>query len=101
MKTFEELTNLEKSVLLIWGKELDYSTTAHFPIQRIKKKIQSTLQDIRIQNKKIQDKDIRRANKTLINSGFIIKHPTGRSTTYHLSPEGLRCCNILREENVI
>jgi len=94
MKTCEQLTDLEKSVLLIWGKELDYSTTAHYPDNRIWKKIKNTLPGIR-------DKDLRRINKTLKTSGFILKQPTGGETTFKLSPEGLKCCNIIRDENVI
>ncbi len=94
MKTFEELTDLEKSVLLVWGKELDYTTTARYPMQKIKKKLLTTLPDIK-------DKDLRRINKTLISSGFITKQPSGRNPTYHLSREGLRCCNILKDEYVI
>jgi hypothetical protein len=91
MKTFEELTNLERSILLIWGKSLDFSTTAHYPDQRIKRKLTSSLPEVRT-------KDINRASKTLITSGFILEKPTRRNTTYSLSIEGLRCCNILREK---
>lgn len=91
MKTFEELNPYEKSVLLIWGKQLDYCTTAHHPIQKIKKKIHNVLP-------KLKDKDIRRINKILLASGFILKHPTGRKTTYNLSREGLRYCEILRND---
>ncbi|KKN58653.1 hypothetical protein LCGC14_0550200 [marine sediment metagenome] len=92
MKIFEELTPYEKSVLLIWGKELDFCMTAHYPIQRIKKKIKFTLP-------KLKNKDLTRINKTLMASGFILKHPTGRNTTYNLSREGLRCCEILKNDN--
>lgn len=92
MKTFEELTDLERSILLIWGNELDFSTTAHHQREKIMKRIDKILP-------KIKNKDKARANKNLINSGFIIRNPTGRSKTYKLSPYGLRCCNILKREN--
>ena len=91
MKTFKQLTDLDRTVLFIWGRELDYSTTAHFTLQKIKKRIKSQI--------KILDKDLKRSMKTLINSGFFVKHPTGRSTTYHLSPKGRRCSNIVKREN--
>ncbi len=94
MKTFEELTKLEKSVLLTWGEELDNSTATHYTLQRIRRKLTHTHPGIRV-------KDLRRIITTLINSGFFIKHPTGGSTTYHLSLDGLRCCNIIRDENDI
>ncbi len=94
MKKFEELTDLEKSVLLIWGKKLNFSTKTHHQIEKINKKIDVTLPGI-------TRKDKKRINKTLINSGFIVRHPTGRSKTYCLSPDGLKCCNILKRENDI
>lgn len=94
MKTFEELTGLERSVLLIWGNELNFSTTTHHQIEKINKRIDAILPEI-------IHKDKKRINKTLINSGFIVKHPTGRSKTYCLSPYGLRCCNIVKRENDI
>lgn len=94
MKTFEELSTLEKSVLLIWGNELDFSTRTHHQREKIYKRIDANLPEI-------THKDKIRINKTLINSGFIVRHPTGRSTTYKLSPHGLRCCNILKRENDI
>ena len=91
MKTFEELNPMEKAVFLIWGKQLDFTTTAHFPIQKINKKIKRVLP-------KLKDKDIRRINRTLITSGFILEHPTRRNTTYNLSHEGLRHCEFLRDD---
>lgn len=94
MKTFEELTDLEKSVLLIWGRELNYSTTAHYPKQRIEKRLKTNLPGI-------LHKDLKRINKTLISSGFITQHPARRNTTYSLSIDGLKCCNILKNENDI
>ncbi len=42
MKTFEELTDLEKSVLLIWGKQLNFSTKTHHQIEKINKKLLCT-----------------------------------------------------------
>jgi len=94
MKDFEELTDLEKSVLLIWGNELDFSTTNHRQREKINKRIDAILPDIK-------HKDKIRINKTLINSGFIVRHPTRRSKTYELSHYGLKCCNILKRENDI
>ena len=91
MKSFEELLPTERAVLLVWGKELNYSTTAHLSIKKVNKKIKST-------HPKYLDKSIRRINKTLMVSGFILKHPARRGTTYSLSPEGRRCCLILRDE---
>jgi predicted transcriptional regulator len=91
MKTFEELTRLEKSVLLIWGNELNFSTRNHRQIEKINKRIGANLPEI-------PHKDRKRINKTLLNSGFIVKHPTGRSKTYCLSPDGLKCCNIIKRE---
>ena len=92
MKTFEELKDLDKYVLLIWGKELNFSTTTHHQIEKINKRLDAILPEI-------IHKDKKRINKTLINSGFIVKHPTRRSKTYQLSPYGLRCCNIVKREN--
>ena len=94
MKTFEELTDLEKSVLLIWGNELNFSTRSHYPIERINRRIDAIIDGI-------LTKDRKRIIKTLINSGFIVRHPTGGSKTYNLSPYGLRCCNIIKRENDI
>ncbi len=94
MKTFEDLTDLEKSVLLIWGKALNFSTNKHRQIERINKRIDAILH-VNFH------KDKKKINKMLINSGFIIRHPTGRSKTYCLSPDGLKCCNILKRENDI
>ncbi|KKN31973.1 hypothetical protein LCGC14_0818530 [marine sediment metagenome] len=94
MKTFEQLTRREKSVLLIWGNYLDFSTSAHYPIEKVKKKLRNSLSEIR-------DIDIKRMIKTLINSGFFVRHPTGRNETYGLTIRGLKCCNILKRENSI
>jgi len=91
LKTFEELTNLEKSVLLIWGKELNFNTKIHHQIEKITKRLDAILPEI-------IHKDKKRINKMLINSGFIVRHSTGRSKTYQLSPYGLKCCNILKHE---
>ena len=91
MKSFEELLPTERAVLLVWGKELNYSTTAHLSIKKVNKKIKST-------HPKYLDKSIRRINKMLKSSGFILEHPARRDTTYSLSPEGRRCCLILRDE---
>ena len=83
------------------GKSIRFYHICTLSNTKDKKKMHFSLQDVRIKGKKIQDKDIRRMIKTLINSNFFIKHPTGGSTTYHLSIDGLRCCNIIRDENVI
>ncbi len=93
MKEFEELLPRERAVLLIWGKELDYSLSKHISIKKINQKIKSVHNEIR-------DNDIRRINKMLIASNFVIKHPAGRNTTYELSPEGRKCCLILKDENI-
>lgn len=94
MKTFEELTGYERSVLLIWGKELNYNTRTHHQREKINKKIDAILPEIIYKDKK-------RINKTLINSGFIVRNPTGRSNTYRLSLYGLKCVNIIKREKEI
>jgi hypothetical protein len=94
MKSFEELTTLEKSVLLIWGNELNFNTKNHRQIEKINKRITANLPGIK-------QKDKKRINNTLITSGDVVQHPTGRSKTYGLSLEGLKCCNIIKRENDI
>ncbi len=94
MKVFEQLTKVEKSILLIWGNYLNFSTKAHYPLERVKKKIKVTLPII-------PDKDVKRVIRSLITSGFICRHKTGGNKTYELTPYGLKCCNILKREEEI
>ena len=94
MKSFEELTDYERSVLLIWGEELNYSTYAHHQREKINKRISKMIPQIKA-------KDRKRINKVLLNSGFILRNPTGRSNTYKLSLYGLKCVNAIKRERDI
>jgi hypothetical protein len=87
MKTFEELTRYEKTVLLACGKANNFSLSSHVPIGYIRKKIEKKQQ---IYVKKIM--------KILVSSGFILESPAGRNKTYKLSRDGLKACKLLKEE---
>jgi len=87
MKEFEDLTEIERRVLVQFCQANNYSLSSHIPIEAVNLNIRG-----------VHPKHIRRAVKELISSGFILKHPTGRQTTYKISRDGLRGGNRLREE---
>ena len=87
MKDLEALNTFIKTVLIACCKANDYSLSSHVPIGFIRKKIA-----------KNQQKYFKKAFKTLVSSGFIIQHPTGRNVTYALSPDGLKAGKLLQKE---
>lgn len=87
-KELEDLTDAEKSVLLMSYTTLNKSIGCHQPKQRVFKKIV---------NMKHRVKD--KAFKTLISNQFLRKHPTGRNTTYQLTPKGKAAAEKHIKEN--
>ena len=88
MKELDELTEVEKSVLIVSSIKLNHSLKCHQPKQVI-------LKGIINMNPKIRNK----AFKSLVSNGFLVIHPTGRSTTYELTQKGLVAVDKLIKDN--
>ncbi|MHA1195764.1 MAG: hypothetical protein ACTSRH_04420 [Promethearchaeota archaeon] len=78
MKELEDLTDVEKAVLVVACKKLNGSTNCHQTRQRILKGVQNVRP--RLKNKAFQ---------SLVSNGFLREHPTKGSTTYNLTQKGL------------
>jgi hypothetical protein len=72
------LTAMEQAALKALADACDYSLHAHVPTEAVTCKVKKHLRG-----------DMKEALKKLVRLGFCIKHPTGRSTTWSLTPEGL------------
>ncbi len=92
MKEFEDLTQIELRILVRFCEANNYSLSSHVPIEAVNLKLKGE------NSKYIRHKYIRRAIEELRASGFIVKHPTGRQTTYNISKKGLRAGTILRND---
>lgn len=86
MKELEDLTEIERAVLLACCNANNFSLGSHVSIERIMRRL----------DKKIQRKYAKKDFKKLISNGFIVKHPTRGSMTYELSPKGLKAGNKLK-----
>jgi len=89
MKELEDLTEIEKAVLLACCDANNFSLGSHVPIEAIKRRIGG----IEGKNKA---KYINNVITKLLSNGFIIKKPTKNQTTYQLSKKGLEACNKLK-----
>lgn len=79
MKECEDLNSTEIAVLIICCDVCDNSLNCHVSREKI--------------TKKIQLKKPIKILKTLISSGFIVKHPTRGSMTYAITKRGIDCVN--------
>ena len=79
MKECEDLNSSEIAVLIICCDVCNNSTNCHRPREDIIKKVQLK-KPIKIL-------------KTLISSGFVVKHPTSGSMTYAITRKGIDCVN--------
>jgi hypothetical protein len=67
-----------KSVLIAVADACDYSIHAHVPEGAILRKFKSHLQG-----------DARNILKKLAKTPYILRHPTGRNTTFNITQDGL------------
>ena len=82
MKELKDLTDAEKSVLIVSYFKLDKSLSCHQPKQKIFKGITNIKPNLR-----------NRAFKSLVSNGFLREHPTKGNTTYNLPLKGLKAAN--------
>ena len=82
MKECEDLNSSERAVLIICCDVCKSSTNCHVPREAITR---------RVKLKKPQ-----RILKTLVSSGFIVKHPTGGKMTYAITRRGIDCINQIK-----
>jgi predicted transcriptional regulator len=87
MKELEDLTDIEKAVLLACCDANGFSLGSHVPIEAIKRKLHN-----------IQAKYLNKAEKKLLANGFIVRHPTRNQMTYQLTKKGLEAGNKLKED---
>lgn len=87
MKEFEDLTQIERRILVRFCQANNYSLSSHVPIQAVNLIV-----------KGVHPKHIKRVVKMLISSGFVLKHPTRNQMTYKISIDGLKGGNILKNE---
>jgi len=87
MKDLKDLNRYQKIILSACCRANKYSLGSHRSIEIIRKKI-----------KPEYHKYLKKAIKTLVSNGFLIQHPTGRKTTYELSPKGLNACNLINND---
>lgn len=88
LKELEDLTDAEKSILVISYSTLNKSINCHQPKQRIFKKVINMKH--RVKNK---------AFDSLVSNGFLREHPTSRNTTYQLTLKGLKAADRHIREN--
>ena len=82
MKELEDLTDAERSVLMMSYLTLGKSLHCHQPKESILNRII-----------KMDPKLKKKAFNKLITNGFLRKQPTGRSTTYELTRKGLKAAD--------
>ena len=86
MKELEDLTDVQKTVLVAFCDANKWSLSSHIPKEAIKGKV-----------KKLNPKRVKKAISVLVSNGFIMKHPTKHKITYQLSQKGLKGGNQLAE----
>jgi len=76
------LSPLEQAALKAVADACHYSLGAHVPIEAVTRRFPRYLRG-----------DAKKALKKLRAKGYCIEHPTGRNTTWQLTPEGLKTAN--------
>lgn len=87
MKELEELTDIEKAVLLACCNANKFSLSSHVPKEAIMRGLRN-----------LPPKYRKKGFNVLLTNGFIIKKPTGGQKTYRLSTKGLKAGNRLKED---
>ncbi len=77
------LTAMEVATLKALADACNYSLHAHVPTEAVTCKMKKHLRG-----------DMKKALKELARLGYCLKHPTGGSTTWSLTPEGLNTAKI-------
>lgn len=85
LKELEDLTALERAMLLTCCDANHYALKRHVPIQALLRRINKSLK-----------KDAKKTIKTLVSNGFLNAHPTKGGMTYGLTKKGLEAGNRLR-----
>ena len=88
--SYEELTELERTILYYCGKANNFSQESHVPKAYFLNKVKRIVS--------IKERLIDRAFNRPITQGFIQKHPTRGEVTYHLTPKGLNGAIRAQEE---
>ena len=88
LKELEDLSGYEKYVLLECCEILDWSLHSRLALQYFTKRIN-----------KSQQKYVKKAIKTLVSSGFISQHPSGRTMTYQLTIDGRDAGLLIKKES--
>ena len=88
MKELEDLTELERLVLLACCDANRFSLSSHVQLEKITKRIVG-----------VESKYIKKAIKLLLSNGFIRLDPVGRSRkTYQINKKGLVAATQIRDE---
>ena len=88
------LTNAEKALLLAFVQANNFSPNAHYPEGYIIRFLPRELRNNSPLMKEIRTKTF----KSLKSKGLIIKHPTGRETTWGITREGILLARQLLDQ---
>jgi len=87
MKELKDLITIEKEVLLTFCDANNYSLHSHVPIEAVTRRLRN-----------LSSKLTKKAIKTLLTNGFIMKHPTRHKITYQLTKKGLHSGNQVKSD---
>lgn len=85
MKELEDLTILEREVLLVFCDANIFSLSSHIPLEAVKRRLRD-----------LSPKLVKKAINLLLTNGFIMKHPTRHRITYQLTKKGLHSGNQIK-----
>lgn len=77
------LSQIEQATLKALADGCNYSLNAHVPKEAVTSKFPKHLRG-----------DVKKTLKKLRSKGYCTKHPTGRKTTWQLTPNGLRVARM-------
>lgn len=80
----QDLTEIQKSALLSLANACKWSLSAHVPIEAITRGVQSNLRG-----------EIKKALKQLQHMNYCYQHPTGKSTTWNITIDGLKVAKMI------
>jgi DNA-binding MarR family transcriptional regulator len=87
MKELNDLTAIEREILITFCDVNNYSLKSHKPLEAVVRRLRY-----------LNPKTVKKVIKILLTSGFIMRHPTKHRVTYQLTKKGLKAGNQIKLE---